>query len=149
VVKKLEMQQPVSANNPCPFLRALVASGKLADAREPLAQVAAVVAAAASAGDGQPVLPRAAIYAIASVGNGLGAWAAEIQDRAGVSCGASLGAGEALDRPQQRAGNNGWPRKWPRPSGLAPQWGRCVVIPLARGAAPGGALRLASPPLRG
>jgi hypothetical protein len=80
---------------------------------------------------------------------GPGAWAAEIQARAGASCGASLGAGEALDRPQQRAGNNGWPRKWPRPSGLAPQWGRCVVIPLARGAAPGGALRLASPPLRG
>lgn len=72
MVKKLEMQQPVSVNNPCPFLRALVASGKLADAREPLAKVAAVVAAAASAGDGQPVLPRAAIYAIASVGNGLG-----------------------------------------------------------------------------
>ncbi len=72
MVNKYEGQQPVSANNPCPFLRALVASGKLADGREPLARVAAVVAAAASAGDGQPVLPRAAIYAIAAVGNGLG-----------------------------------------------------------------------------
>jgi hypothetical protein len=71
VVKKSDVQQPVSANNPCPFLRALVASVKLADGREPLARVAAVVAATASAGDGQPVLPRAAIYAIAAVGNGL------------------------------------------------------------------------------
>jgi len=62
----------VSANNPCPFLRALVSAGKLADDREPLAKVAAVVAATAHAGPGRPELPRAAIFAIASVANGLG-----------------------------------------------------------------------------
>ena len=62
----------MSANNPCPFLRALVASGKLSDEREPLSKVAAVVAATARAGDGHPMLPRTAIFAIASVANGLG-----------------------------------------------------------------------------
>jgi hypothetical protein len=72
VIKKLVRPHPVSANNPCPFLRALVSAGKLADDREPLAKVAAVVAATAQAGDGRPELPRAAIYAIAAVGNGWG-----------------------------------------------------------------------------
>jgi hypothetical protein len=72
VVKKAIRPHAVSANNPCPFLRALVSSGKLADDREPLAKVAAVVAATAHAGDGRPELPRAAIYAIASVANGWG-----------------------------------------------------------------------------
>ena len=72
MIKKLGRPHSVSANNPCPFLRALVASGKLSDEREPLAKVAAVVAATARTGDGQPVLPRTAIFAIASVANGLG-----------------------------------------------------------------------------
>ncbi|MGL6108462.1 MAG: hypothetical protein ACRC2B_00025 [Rubrivivax sp.] len=72
MIKRSSGQQNVSANNPCPFLRALVATGKLADDREPLAKVAAVVATAARAGDGRPVLPRTAIFAIASVANGLG-----------------------------------------------------------------------------
>ena len=72
MVKKAVGPHPVSARNPCPFLRALVATGKLADDREPLARVAAVVAAAAHAGDGRPELPRAAVFAIASVANGLG-----------------------------------------------------------------------------
>jgi len=49
-----------------------VAAGKLAGERGPLANVAAVVATAALAGDGRPVLPRTAIFAIASVANGLG-----------------------------------------------------------------------------
>ncbi|NRF70577.1 hypothetical protein HLB44_26585 [Aquincola sp. S2] len=70
--KKSGGPHPVSANNPCPFLRALVATGELADDREPLAKVAAVVAATARAGDGRPVLPRMAVYAIGSVANGLG-----------------------------------------------------------------------------
>ena len=72
MVKKSDGPHPVSANNPCPFLRALVSTGKLSDDREPLAKVAAVVAATARAGDGSPVLPRNAIFAIASVANGLG-----------------------------------------------------------------------------
>ena len=72
MIKKLDGPHAVSANNPCPFLRALVATGKLADDREPLAKVAAVVAATARAGDGRPVLPRTAVFAIASVANGWG-----------------------------------------------------------------------------
>jgi len=46
--------------------------GKLADDQEPLAKVASVVAATARAGDGRPVLPRTAIFAVASVANGWG-----------------------------------------------------------------------------
>ena len=72
MIKKLGGSYSVSANNPCPFLRALVASGKLSDEREPITKVVAVVAATARAGDGNPVLPRTAIFAIASVANGLG-----------------------------------------------------------------------------
>ena len=72
MVKKSGRPHPVSANNPCPFLRALVSMGKLSDDREPLAKVAAVVAATARAGDGRPVLPRKAIFAIGAVANGLG-----------------------------------------------------------------------------
>ncbi len=72
MIKKSGGPHPVSANNPCPFLRALVATGKLADDRESLAKVAAVVATAARAGDGGPVLPQTAIFAIAAVANGLG-----------------------------------------------------------------------------
>jgi len=49
VVKKSSRPHPVSANNPCPFLRALVATGRLSDDREPLAKVVAVVAATARA----------------------------------------------------------------------------------------------------
>jgi hypothetical protein len=70
VTKTKDKQHAVSANNPCPFLRALVASGKLADDREPLAKVAAVVATTARAGEGRPVLPQVAIFAIASLANG-------------------------------------------------------------------------------
>lgn len=62
----------VSPNNPCPFLRALVAQGKLADDTEPLAKVASVIVEVAKGGDGSPVLPKAAIYGIAMIANGLG-----------------------------------------------------------------------------
>lgn len=70
---KIESKQhQVSAGNPCPFLRALVAAGKLSDERESLATVAKVVSDAARAGDGEPALPRTAVYAIAVGANGLG-----------------------------------------------------------------------------
>ncbi len=72
MVKKSDRPHAVSANNPCPFLRALVATGRLSDGREPLAKVAVVVSAVASAGDCSPVLPREAVFAIAAVANGLG-----------------------------------------------------------------------------
>ncbi|MBK6469916.1 MAG: hypothetical protein IPF94_04015 [Betaproteobacteria bacterium] len=72
MIKKSGRSHPVSAGNPCPFLRALVATGELADDREPLAKVAAVVAITARAGDGRPVLSRKAVFAIASMANGWG-----------------------------------------------------------------------------
>ena len=75
---------PVSPNNPCPFLRALVASGELADGAEPLAHIAEVVARVARSGEGQPSLPAAAIYAIAMGANGLSPLALLTARRVGV-----------------------------------------------------------------
>jgi len=62
----------VSPNNPCPFLRALVAQGLVADDAAPVGEVTRVVMNVASAGDGKPRLPAAAIRAIALISNGLG-----------------------------------------------------------------------------
>jgi hypothetical protein len=62
----------VSPNNPCPFLCALVAQGKLADDTEPLAKVATVVAETARGGEGSPLLPAPAIYGVAMIANGIG-----------------------------------------------------------------------------
>lgn len=61
----------VSPNNPCPFLRALVAQGLLADDVVSLGTVTSTIVKVANAGDGQPELPAAAIRAIALVANGL------------------------------------------------------------------------------
>jgi hypothetical protein len=63
---------PVSGNNPCPFLRALVASGRLADDTETIGTMADVIVDTARRGEGQPTLPRAAIAGIALIANGLG-----------------------------------------------------------------------------
>lgn len=62
----------VSPNNPCPFLRALVAQGVVADGAVAIGELTAAILKAASAGDGQPQLPAAAIRAIALIANGLG-----------------------------------------------------------------------------
>jgi hypothetical protein len=72
VANTLDKTLPVSANNPCPFLRSLVAAGELADRREPLDKVADVIVATAARGEGHPVLPRQAIRAIGLIANGLG-----------------------------------------------------------------------------
>jgi hypothetical protein len=64
--------RPVSDNNPCPFLRALVSQGDLADDVEPLDHVAQVIATVARAGEGEPELPSAAIMGIGLIANGLG-----------------------------------------------------------------------------
>ncbi|MGL4574349.1 MAG: hypothetical protein ACRCV9_06125 [Burkholderiaceae bacterium] len=69
--KKTTAAHAVSANNPCPFLRALVAAEMLADDVEPLESVAKTIVATAKAGEGHPNLPYAAIYAIALIANGL------------------------------------------------------------------------------
>jgi hypothetical protein len=63
---------PVSGDNPCPFLRALVAAGRLADDIEPIGKVAEVIVDIARHGEGHPALPRAAIAGIALIANGLG-----------------------------------------------------------------------------
>ena len=60
----------VSSGNPCPFLRGLVAAGRLDDREEPLSRLSKVVAQA-SAGPGESPLPTLAIGAIALVANGL------------------------------------------------------------------------------
>ena len=49
---------------------------------------------------------------------GLGVCRAWGRACAGASFGASLGVGEAWDWPPQRADNDGWHRKSPRPFGL-------------------------------
>ena len=49
---------------------------------------------------------------------GLGGCRAWGRACAEASFGASLGVGEAWDLPPQRAGNDGWHRKSPRPFGL-------------------------------
>ena len=60
----------VPAGNLCPFLRGLVAAGRLDDHQASLATLAQVVSRA-SAGLGEAPLPLLAIGAIALVGNGL------------------------------------------------------------------------------
>lgn len=63
--------RPVSGNNPCPFLRALVAQGQLADDVEPLGHVASVIARTARSGEGRPELPASAVFGIALIAHGL------------------------------------------------------------------------------
>jgi len=61
----------VSPNDPCPFLRALVAHGLLADDVVSIGELTKTIVKVAGAGDGQPQLPSSAIRAIALVANGL------------------------------------------------------------------------------
>jgi hypothetical protein len=81
----------VSPNNPCPFLRALVAHGLLADDTEPVATVTQVVQRVARAGEGTPELPYAAVYAIALIANGLGPASVARSARHGVGLSALRG----------------------------------------------------------
>ena len=62
----------MSPNNPCPFLRALVAEGLLADDVEPLDKVAATIVDVARSGEGKPELPSKVIVGIALIANGFG-----------------------------------------------------------------------------
>lgn len=67
-----EPQRPsVSAGNPCPFLRALVAEGHLADDVEPLDSLTRTVVRVAAAGDGTPSLPGPAVRLIAMIAGGV------------------------------------------------------------------------------
>ena len=62
---------PVSPNNPCPFLRALVAGDYLSGHVERLSVIADTVVAASDGAPAEPPLPRAAVCLIATVANGL------------------------------------------------------------------------------
>jgi hypothetical protein len=62
----------VSPNNPCPFLRALVALEYLPDDVAPVREVADTVVRVARSGDGEPRLPWTFLYAVALVANGVG-----------------------------------------------------------------------------
>ena len=55
---------------------------------------------------------------VMNLSGGLGGCRAWGSARAGESFGASLGGGEACGWPTQRADNDGWHRKSPRPYGL-------------------------------
>ena len=65
-------QKPVSPNNPCPFLRALVAQGLVPDDVVPIGELTDTILAVARTGEGEPTLPAIAIRAVALAANGLG-----------------------------------------------------------------------------
>jgi len=65
-------QHKVSPNNPCPFLRMLVAQGLLDDRVATIGDATAVIEDVASTGEGHPRLPGIAIRLIALLANGLG-----------------------------------------------------------------------------
>ncbi len=63
---------PVSPNNPCPFLRALVAGGHISGHIEQLSTIANTIVAAGGATAAEPQLPKSKVYLIAMIANGLG-----------------------------------------------------------------------------
>ncbi len=63
---------PVSPNNPCPFLRAMLSDGALPDTVSPLENVARTIVATAARGEGRPALTWQVIASIALIANGLG-----------------------------------------------------------------------------
>lgn len=65
-------QAKVSPNNPCPFLRMLVAQGLLDDRVATIGDAADVIERVAATGDGSPRLPGIALRLIALLANGLG-----------------------------------------------------------------------------
>src|SRR5271156_2246962 len=67
-----EPEPTVSPNNPCPFLRALVASGHLSGHVERLSTIADIVVAASDGTPSEPPLPRLTVYLIAMIAGGLG-----------------------------------------------------------------------------
>lgn len=67
-----DAQHKVSPNNPCPFLRMLVAQGLLDDRVATIGDATAVIERVAATGDDSPRLPGIAIRLIALLANGLG-----------------------------------------------------------------------------
>ncbi len=66
-----EPEPSVSPNNPCPFLRALVAGGYIAGHVEQLSTIANTVSAASSSMPSEPPISKSAVYMIAMISNGL------------------------------------------------------------------------------
>ena len=66
------LESLVSSNNPCPFLRALVAGGYLSGHIEQLSTIANTIVAAGGESASEPRLPRSKVYLIAMIANGLG-----------------------------------------------------------------------------
>lgn len=62
----------VSPNNPCPFLRSLVAEGLLSDRTATIGDATRVIEDVAATGEGSPEIPSLAIRLIALLANGLG-----------------------------------------------------------------------------
>lgn len=67
-----DSSHPVSPNNPCPFLRALVAQGQLDNRAATISDATQVIEHVAATGEGEPQLPGLAIWLIALLANGLG-----------------------------------------------------------------------------
>ena len=67
-----DAQHKVSPNNPCPFLRSLVAEGLLDDRGATIGDATAVIERVAATGEGAPRLPSLALRVIALLANGLG-----------------------------------------------------------------------------
>ncbi len=67
-----DAQHKVSPNNPCPFLRMLVAQGLLDDRMATIGDATEVIERVAATGEGSPRLPGIAIRLIALLANGLG-----------------------------------------------------------------------------
>lgn len=59
------------SSNPCPYLRALVAQGKLADGTVPLKSLVDMVVQTARSGEGQPELDANKISLVALISNGI------------------------------------------------------------------------------
>ena len=65
-------QHKVSPNNPCPFLRSLVAEGLLDDRGATIGDATEAIERVAATGEGEPRLPSLALRVIALLANGLG-----------------------------------------------------------------------------
>jgi hypothetical protein len=67
----VKAERKVSPNNPCPFLRALVAQGLLDNRVATVGQATEVIERVAATGEGNPSLPSLAVRLIAVLSNGL------------------------------------------------------------------------------
>jgi hypothetical protein len=67
----VKAERKVSPNNPCPFLRAIVAQGLLDNRVATVGQATEVIEHVAATGEGNPSLPSLAVRLIAVLSNGL------------------------------------------------------------------------------